>query len=601
MLPPSGLSYIFRLPVFTSSVESTALSYSQLPATELLVLLSFVFLLNVVRLVADYVLHAGIIAEIILGSVYGTPLGAILPEAWETTFTALGYLGLIGLVFEGGLSTDLPALLANLPLSMSCATLGVALPIAFSFALLQAGFGCRPLEAFAAGSALASTSLGTTLMALNSVSPKEGQQQGISQTNAATGSQKKEQNEIEITAPPVRSPQRSRIGTVLISAAVIDDVIGLVLASLVPVLSATAKPNEQKSHSALLWAIIRPIFSSVLMALVTAVTARFVLRPAFWFRDIGERWCAPAKPGKPWGFKRRSLDSPRETTRHGFGTRGHALADAVQLTFAVLSISAFSAIAFYTGSSVLYGAYLAGLTLTYIAQPPEGSSDDTKQSRINALSFEKMYSRTVTPLQDHLLAPLFFASIGFSIPFRALWRPAILWRGVVYSILMCIAKLATGLPVLCWSLWSTSRRIRLARENCSPAQVPFVPDPCLSTGSASATPQDVVERAIRSNNTLARDRYATIHDSRGASLSSSPSLLSHFAPALFLGIAMVSRGEIGLLVVQIAHDPQSSLLGDDTYLIAVWSILLCTLVGPIGVGIVVRRWGKWLQRGIWGD
>ncbi len=101
MLPPSGLSYIFPLPLFTSSAESTALSYSQLPATELLVLLSFVFLLNVVRLVADYVLHAGIIAETILGSVYGTPLAAILPEAWETTFTALGYLGLIGLVFEG--------------------------------------------------------------------------------------------------------------------------------------------------------------------------------------------------------------------------------------------------------------------------------------------------------------------------------------------------------------------------------------------------------------------------------------------------------------------------------------------------------------------
>ncbi len=165
---------------------------------------------------------------------------------------------------------------------------------------------------------------------------------------------------------------------------------------------------------------------------------------------------------------------------------------------------------------------------------------------------------------------------------------------------MCIAKLATGLPVLCWSLWSTSRRIRLARENCSPAQLPLVPDPCLSTGDASATSQDVVEMTIRLNNTPPRDRGAT-HDSRGASSPSSPSLLSYLAPALFIGIAMVSRGEIGLLVVQIAHDPQSSLLDDDTYLIAVWSILLCTLVGPIGVGIVVRRWGRWLQRGIWGD
>ncbi|KAI0808920.1 Sodium/hydrogen exchanger family-domain-containing protein [Irpex lacteus] len=425
MLPPSGLSYIFPL------------SYSQLPATELLVLLSFVILLNVVRLVADYVLHAGIIAEIVLGSIYGTPLAAILPEAWETTFTALGYLGLIGLVFEGGLSTDLPALLANLPLSISCATLGVALLIAFS------------------------------------VSPKGEQQQK-------------------------NTPQTS-------NAAVIDDVIGLVLASLIPALSAIARPNARQS-SALHWTIIRPIVSSVLIALVAAIIARFVLRPLFWYRQIGER-----------------------CTFRGFGTRNHA--DGVQLTLAILSVSAFSAIAFYTGSSVLYGAYLAGMTLTYIALPSEASSDDSKQSRTEALSFERMYSRTITPLQDRLLAPLFFASIGFkfSIPFRALWRPVILWRGVVYSILMCAAKLAT----------------------------------------------------------------ATFS-------SSSPSLLSHLAPSFFLGIAMVSRGEIGLLVVQIGHDSQSSLLSDDTYLIAVWAILLCTLVGPIGVGIVVRRWGRWLQGGVWG-
>ena len=44
------------------------------------------------------------------------------------------------------------------------------LPIAFSFALLDAGYGYSHLESFAAGAALSSTSLGTTLMALNSVS-----------------------------------------------------------------------------------------------------------------------------------------------------------------------------------------------------------------------------------------------------------------------------------------------------------------------------------------------------------------------------------------------------------------------------------------------
>ena len=101
--PPSGFSYIFRFPPFSfaSGSSDVALSYSQPPATELLVLLSFLFLLNVAKVVADYVLHAGIIAEIVLGAVYGSPLGAILPQSWEVSFTAMGYLGLIGLVFEG--------------------------------------------------------------------------------------------------------------------------------------------------------------------------------------------------------------------------------------------------------------------------------------------------------------------------------------------------------------------------------------------------------------------------------------------------------------------------------------------------------------------
>lgn len=70
---------------------------------------------------------------------------------------------------SGGLSTELDLLFANLPLSLICALTGIGLPVALSFALLAAGYGYVPLEAFAAGAALSSTSLGTTLMALNTV------------------------------------------------------------------------------------------------------------------------------------------------------------------------------------------------------------------------------------------------------------------------------------------------------------------------------------------------------------------------------------------------------------------------------------------------
>ena len=64
-------------------------------------MLSFLFLLNVLRIAADFLFNGGVIAEIALGVVYGAPLANILSAQWETTFTVLGYLGLIGLVFEG--------------------------------------------------------------------------------------------------------------------------------------------------------------------------------------------------------------------------------------------------------------------------------------------------------------------------------------------------------------------------------------------------------------------------------------------------------------------------------------------------------------------
>ena len=78
-----------------------------------------------------------------------------------------------------------------------------------------------------------------------------------------------------------------------------------------------------------------------------------------------------------------------------------------------------------TGSSVLFGAYLAGLTLTYISRPPEGAlttppdcavgSQLTHIQRTDMLSFEAGYGRTISPLQNHILAPLFFASIGYAV------------------------------------------------------------------------------------------------------------------------------------------------------------------------------------------
>ncbi len=81
-----------------------ALAYEEPSLIYLLVLASFLYLLNVVRIISDYLLYAGIVAEIAFGIVYGSPLTGLLPVSWESAFTAIGYLGLILVVFEGAMS-----------------------------------------------------------------------------------------------------------------------------------------------------------------------------------------------------------------------------------------------------------------------------------------------------------------------------------------------------------------------------------------------------------------------------------------------------------------------------------------------------------------
>ncbi|PCH41664.1 hypothetical protein WOLCODRAFT_137530, partial [Wolfiporia cocos MD-104 SS10] len=320
--------------------------------------------------------------------------------------------------------------------------------------------------------------------------------------------------------------QQTRIGTVLISAAIIDDIVGLVIAALIPALAILNDSSSSPgSISRLPWTLVRPLLSSLLIALVSPLVARFVLRPLFWYRAVGERWCAPRRANKRWGWSQegsRNDDSAAE-----WGSEAHA--DAVKVAIMVCVVSAFAAIAYYTGSSILFGSYVAGLTLSYIAKPPQNEPDTpleiTLEERAGALSFEHTFARNIGPLQQYILAPLFFASIGYGIPFLSLWKPRILWRGVVYSVLMCIGKLAVGLPIV---LWSTILLLfqKLSRREKSRSPLPrttlTVPPP--------QTPP------------IPRPR-PSVRVTMSASLY----------PAVFIGVAMVSRGEIGLLIAQVAR------------------------------------------------
>lgn len=145
--------------------------------------------------------------------------------------------------------------------------------------LFYGAFGYTPLAGFAAGVALSTTSLGTTLMTLTSLNK--------SQNDARASREILREKTMESTvtiAPPLidfENFRSSRIVTVLIGTAMIDDVIGLVLASLIPALAIQQAATEGGSNSNMTWTIIRPLLSSFLLSVITPIVARFVLRPLY--------------------------------------------------------------------------------------------------------------------------------------------------------------------------------------------------------------------------------------------------------------------------------------------------------------------------------
>lgn len=70
--------------------------------------------------------------------------------------------------------------------------------------------------------------------------------------------------------------------------------------------------------------------------------------------------------------------------------------------------------------------------------------------------------------------------------------------------------------------------------------------------------------------------------------------------ALLVAFAMVARGEIGFLIASLSQSSGTLTLrwkessekiasGEEIFLVIIWAVVICTIVGPLGVGIIVRR------------
>ncbi|KAK3904490.1 Cation/H+ exchanger [Staphylotrichum tortipilum] len=440
--------------------DGAFLAYHEPSIISILTLITFFLVLAVAEWLADKAVRASLIGHIVVGLIYGVPLGNILPGNWQETFLALGYIGLLLIIFEGGLTIRLDLLSQNLVLSIVAALLGVLTPIALSFALLHAGFHHSALESFIVGVALCSTSLGTTFVILSGAS-----------------------NPPAPDAPAVEYAE-TRVGTVLVSAAVLDDVCGLVLVSVIHNLRDIAAEDHEGGGAGLGWIIGRPVLASVLMAVLTPVVAKFVAGPVY--------------------------------RRFGAPQAGYVVNIALMAVF----MCAFLAIAAYAGASVLFGAFLAGAFLSSLAG--DGSKDAGCSREMPG--FVDTFDKYLGQVQN----------IGFAIPFLDLWTGEVMWKGILYTLLMVLAKLVVGLVVPAWDFLSS----RLRR---TPGEGPRT-------------------------------------------------LAASWAPATLLGAAMVARGEIGLLIIQIGLS-ETPFLTQKAFVIGVWAIVLNTIIGPVLVGVLLKRVG----------
>lgn len=254
-------------------------------------------------------------------SVFIHPVGSAEVSTAEI-FRVLAEIGVVLLMFVAGLETDTSMMKKTVSAAFWAAAGGVVLPMAAG-ALLARKFGFSWPEAVFLGTILTATSVTITAQTLMNL----GQ-------------------------------LRSKAGSTILGAAVIDDVLGLVVLSLV-IAGVQAAPGQGYSSQHLLIMVLK-----MAVCLITM----------FWFGPPAVRWVLQ-RAGK----------------MHGHHTE---IASALTITF----LMAFGA-QWFGGMAAITGAYLSGLL-------------------VSMTSSQQTVSQQLRPMIDAFFAPMFFVSIGLEINAR---------------------------------------------------------------------------------------------------------------------------------------------------------------------------------------
>ncbi|KAH9222827.1 Sodium/hydrogen exchanger family-domain-containing protein [Leptodontidium sp. 2 PMI_412] len=529
------------------STPTSFLPYHEPGIVKILIQTSLLLALNIVNTIFDRLIFCGLLGQVFIGVAWGTPGAKWLSVETEHVIVQLGYLGLILLVYEGGLETNFRSLKANIFLSVAVAATGIGFPMALSFTL-QSLSNATPLQAFAAGAALCSTSLGTTFTVLST--------SGLSST---------------------------RLGTVLSSAAMMDDVVGLVMVQVISNLGESAGGFKATT-------VVRPLAVSVGLAIAVPLLCRFGALPLT-----------------------RLLNGMRISKTGGVVDR---VCRGMHTAFVLHTLILLGLVtgATYAGTSNLFAAYLAGASISWwdiLHRPSRSQTTPSLQTHqlnpqheikqpeghdpTTLTGTEVFHTYYKTALQ-RILKPFFFASIGFAIPITDMFKGPVIWRGIVYTILMLFAKLITGVWLVRLDIsWPRVHAAKGSSKGGSKGKSKSVP----ATTTTAQEGIDLSQQpALQETSTGLPPTSETNSPAKFSVPAPTPKINKPLSlyPAAMLGTAMTARGEIGFLIASLAEttglfspsgEPSSE--SSEIYLVVTWAIVLCTVIGPLGIGTLVKR------------
>lgn len=370
-----------------------------------------------------YLKIPSVLGEVVAGIIIGPSLlGIIEPGA---TFYLLAEIGILLLLFEVGLETDVGQIIKVGGQSFLVAATGVIVPAVSGFWVAYHWFGLSMIPALFIGGTIVATSIGITVRVLVDL-----------------------------------RKQNTRVSKIVLGAAVLDDVIGVVILAVLYDFAVKGTVNIANTIKIL-------AFITIFLLLAPVIAKLFV----------------------PMMSRLTSISK----------TKG------MVPTLIISMVLALAVISHEVGAPEILGSFAAGIALARRFFLPLGSTIDHYSHHMAEKIEESM-----KPIID-LFVPLFFVMVGVSINFRVIEIGSGAFWGFagVLTVVAVIAKMVSGI----WVKGGWNRK--------------------LSTG-----------------------------------------------------IAMVPRGEVGLIFAEVGK--RGGIFDDATYAVVVFVVALTTLLAPIALRYIMK-------------